>query len=115
MKMRVNDDFTHSNRIGDSLGDSQSKLVSRILDDVASWLATVLRRSISVNGPTLAHAIQPDMHSCGVYTLNTIAHAVFDDPLIEPCGATLSRTQAFNAVVAYLQLSGHISIIEPKL
>ncbi|KAH9855569.1 hypothetical protein C2E23DRAFT_813848 [Lenzites betulinus] len=69
-------------RYGDSMsatdhayGEDLKRTVKHILE----WAKRVFHRTFRDGQNTLAHGVQRDTHSCGICTVNTIAHNLFGD------------------------------------
>ncbi|KIJ10894.1 hypothetical protein PAXINDRAFT_157495 [Paxillus involutus ATCC 200175] len=85
-------------RYGDSLEGSMPKPAD-FLKNLQRWLRTRFG-SIFVHGKEhLEHGNQQDCYSCGIVTANTIAHAMFGDPLWQPEGRSKARAEWFVMLV----------------
>lgn len=85
------------NQVGDSLHDINQGpgCSTKIVNCLQSWLKNAFGEYFKNNRNSLAHAIQNDMFSCGIIATNTIEHAIFNRPLIDPAHASQSRLSWF--------------------
>ncbi|KAK1222121.1 hypothetical protein PQX77_015048 [Marasmius sp. AFHP31] len=90
----------HSIVYGDSLAQDFSPPTGFLLV-LRKWFKHTFGRDITVRGDTLDHGLQDDTYSCGICAVNTIAHAVFNDPLWVPRMKVFHRVQWFLDLAEY--------------
>ncbi|KAJ8085471.1 hypothetical protein PM082_004287 [Marasmius tenuissimus] len=94
-------DFENNSIVyGDSLAQDFSPPTGFLLA-LRKWFKHTFGRDVTVNGDSLDHGLQDDTYSCGVCAVNTIAHAVFNDPLWVPRMKVLHRVQWFLDLAEY--------------
>jgi hypothetical protein len=59
------------------------------------WLRSAFGESFAQRGNVLSHAVQDDYHSCGIITINTLAHAALGKRLWETSQAVEERLNWF--------------------
>ncbi|TFY54559.1 hypothetical protein EVJ58_g8792 [Rhodofomes roseus] len=92
---------TKSISYGDSM-DSSSTAPQKAIKALQKWLQRNFGRKFNDLGNTLPHGQQKDTSSCGICTINTIAHALFGDGLFTHKTRHKLRVEYFNiAVRAY--------------
>ncbi|KAH9841944.1 uncharacterized protein C8Q71DRAFT_885445 [Rhodofomes roseus] len=92
---------TKSISYGDSM-DSSSTAPQKAIKALQKWLQRDFGRKFNDLGNTLPHGQQKDTSSCGICTINTIAHALFGDGLFTHKTRHKLRVEYFNiAVRAY--------------
>ncbi|TFY61742.1 hypothetical protein EVJ58_g4317 [Rhodofomes roseus] len=96
---------TNSISYGDSM-ESISTAPQKAIKALQKWLQREFGRKFTDRGNTLLHGQQKDTSSCGICTINTIAHALFGDDLFTHKTRQKLRVEYFNiAVRAYTDLT----------
>ncbi|KII84575.1 hypothetical protein PLICRDRAFT_167537 [Plicaturopsis crispa FD-325 SS-3] len=67
-----------------------------------NWLRACFKGPFLAMGDALPHGDQRDVHSCGICTDNTIAHAALGDALWHPSRHALERANRFVALVKHI-------------
>lgn len=67
---------------------------------VHEWLHYLERETV-IAGMTLAHGVQGDTNSCGVFAINMVAHSIFDEPLLCTESTSAGRAYVFNNIGNY--------------
>lgn len=80
---------------GDSLTFSQPPKTE--LQALTAWLNSWSSARFADKGNTLAHGIQGDTNSCGIFAANTIMHAVFQNDLLTAGDVAFQRIRWFTA------------------
>ncbi|KAK7684415.1 hypothetical protein QCA50_012362 [Cerrena zonata] len=84
------------------IGDSHPSLGFQLKKELAAlqqWSQKVLGRRLVVLKSPLPIGTQKDSMSCGLHAINSIAHHVFGDPLLEATGVAEDRLRWFSLLV----------------
>ena len=73
---------------------------TKYIKSLQIWFKSLYGKSFKNRGNSLAHAVQNDSFSCGVITMNTIAHAIFQQPLWTPNDALEHRLKWFKRLAS---------------
>ncbi|KAL1661458.1 hypothetical protein GGF50DRAFT_61078 [Schizophyllum commune] len=85
----------HEVGYGDSLSQSGSRAPTALLKNILKWLKDVLGISASLKGDSLPRTMQIDSYNCGLFTVNTIAHAALGVPLHQSTEGHVHRLEWF--------------------
>ncbi|KAJ3538768.1 hypothetical protein NM688_g6473 [Phlebia brevispora] len=97
---------------GDSLNLRQQ--VTRELQAVEAWLYSFLRRKFKLRGNTLPHGNQNDMHSCGLFAVNMVLHALQGTKLLKHADVPFQRLRWFTTFIdQYLEVDTQPSFEVP--
>ena len=72
---------------------------TRALQALQKWLQIEFGHKFTEHGNNLCHGHQEDATSCGIVTVNTIAHAVFGDDLWSPKNCQFHQVRWFAILV----------------
>jgi len=86
---------------GDSMSKSNrpSQSATKLLRALQEWLRKAFGSTFRDEGNVLAHGFQEDGVSCGVCTINTIAHNIFGDLIFTPKTRRSLRISYFNTLM----------------
>ena len=68
---------------------------ARYIKSLQIWFKSLHGKSFKNRGNSLIHAVQNDSFSCSIITMNTIAHAIFQEPLWTPSDGYEHRLKWF--------------------
>ncbi|KAF8328951.1 hypothetical protein F5887DRAFT_1287968 [Amanita rubescens] len=83
---------------GDSLCNDESVLYpppKKLMANIRKWLHHHFNMTPTYCGNSLPHGMQRDTFSCGLFVINTFAHALFGDCLLSGSHAVVSRIDWF--------------------
>ncbi|KAI0664773.1 hypothetical protein C8Q70DRAFT_904467 [Cubamyces menziesii] len=73
-----------------------SRTIRELVKALQAWLKGEFDAVFRCNGNAIPHGIQQDSSSCGVCTINTLAHNIFDAPLFHQSKARSLRVEYFS-------------------
>ncbi|KAL1684578.1 hypothetical protein GGG16DRAFT_68050 [Schizophyllum commune] len=85
----------HEVGYGDSLSQSGSPAPTALLKNILKWLKDTLGISAVLKGDSLPRTMQVDSYNCGLFTVNTIAHAALGEPLHQSTEGHIHRLEWF--------------------
>ncbi|THH18184.1 hypothetical protein EW146_g2755 [Bondarzewia mesenterica] len=81
---------------GNSLHHRDSIVLTTVIRKIQWWMEVRMGGKFQWKGDTMAHGNQSDWVSCGIYTANTIAHAVLSETLWDASQTAVERAIWFN-------------------
>ena len=84
--------------VGDSLYDDEATIYPpprQLMKKIRTWLRHCFNMTPSYGGNSLPHGMQRDTFSCGLFVINTFAHALFGDRLLSGSEAVPIRIDWF--------------------
>ncbi|KAI5884956.1 uncharacterized protein SCHCODRAFT_01176952 [Schizophyllum commune H4-8] len=85
----------HEVGYGDSLSQSGSLAPTALMKNILKWLKDTLGISARLKGDSLPRTKQVDSYNCGLFTVNTIAHAALGVPLHRSTEGHVHRLEWF--------------------
>ena len=74
----------------------------QVCDNITAWLALAFKRKFSISTQALPIGRQKDGHSCGIFVMNAIEHAIRNVPLLTPEGWRGWRVSYFLTLTRYV-------------